>query len=104
MSKWTPQETHGNDAPWKARKTSPRFPDLSPALGNRIRDSHIPTGPNATVLCSPTPGMLALFERSRQPCYSVEILPGTLRPGSLETAVLFSQLMAGFGVTTNGRI
>jgi hypothetical protein len=30
---------------WKARKTKNRFPSPSTALGNRCRDSHIPTAP-----------------------------------------------------------
>ena len=32
---------------WKARKTKSRFPSLPTALGNRWRDSHIPTAPAA---------------------------------------------------------
>ena len=31
----------------KHRKTKSRFPDFSTALGNRFRDSHIPTAPAA---------------------------------------------------------
>ena len=36
-------ESCGNAGPWKAWKTKNRFPTLSTALGNRCRDSHIPT-------------------------------------------------------------
>src|SRR5947209_7892453 len=35
----------GNDGLWKTRKTKTRFPSLPTALGNRSRDSHIPTAP-----------------------------------------------------------
>jgi len=34
----------------KARKTKNRFPSLPTALGNRLRDSHIPTAPTAPLL------------------------------------------------------
>jgi hypothetical protein len=36
-------ESRGNAGPWKARKTKSRFPSLPTALGNRWRDSHLPT-------------------------------------------------------------
>src|SRR5712691_2840658 len=39
------REGCGNEGLWKARKTKPRFPSLPTALGNRCRDSHIPTAP-----------------------------------------------------------
>ncbi len=35
----------GNAGPWTKRKTNTRFPSLPTALGNRCRDSHIPTAP-----------------------------------------------------------
>jgi hypothetical protein len=37
----------------KHRKTKSRFPDFSTALGNRFRDSHIPTGPAAIHVSMP---------------------------------------------------
>lgn len=36
-------EGGGNAALWKARKAKNRLPALPPALGNRMRDSHIST-------------------------------------------------------------
>ena len=88
----------------KPGKPNPGFPIFPLRLEIAFA---IPTFPRSEFdgsLLDNIPRSLALFERSRQPCYSVEILPGTLRPRSLETVVLFSQIMAGFGVTTNGRI
>jgi hypothetical protein len=40
----------GNAGPWKERKTKRRFPSLSTALGNRCRDSHIPTAPTSAAV------------------------------------------------------
>jgi hypothetical protein len=39
---------------WKVRKTKNRFPTLPTALGNRCRDSHIPTAPTGSLFKSKT--------------------------------------------------
>ena len=43
-------QSRGNDGPWKAWKTKNRFSTLPTALGNRCRDSHIPTASTSILL------------------------------------------------------
>src|SRR5436305_3406983 len=44
-SRWLRKEGRGNDGLWKAKKRR-----LSTTLGNRCRDSHIPTAPATAIL------------------------------------------------------
>jgi hypothetical protein len=54
-------------AGWKERKTKGRFPSLPTALGNRCRDSHIPTAPTGSLFISKTKPKGVLRVRSTSP-------------------------------------
>jgi hypothetical protein len=46
-------KARGNGALWEAEKAKPRLSPLPTTLGNRMRDSHIPTG-STTILYTQT--------------------------------------------------
>jgi len=70
----------GNDGPWTPRKTKPRFPSAPTALGNRWRDSHIPTAATSQWKNGKPKAGFPLSHCPPAP-YPIEITNSKRRPG-----------------------